>query len=260
MKKYTVLILAGVKTSFKYRFKIITSILFNSIYLCLLYFVWRSIYNDKITISGLTFLQTYTYMCISTVLTHLFNSRTDWKMSMRVVNGSIISYYTKPLPVQRQFFFEAIGNVCVIFLLVVMPVVLVVLRIRHLGIYMNFVFFLLSLLLAFAINFCMEYIVGTIAFFTESLWGIIILKNTLISFFSGGLIPLRLFPETMQSLLQWLPFRCIIDVPISILFEPNIGIDVIFALLVQLTWAIVLVLVSQLFFKISEKVLTINGG
>jgi ABC-type uncharacterized transport system permease subunit len=38
------------------------------------------------------------------------------------------------------------------------------------------------------------------------------------------------------------------------------GIDVIFALLVQLTWAIVLVLVSQLFFKISEKVLTINGG
>lgn len=260
MKKYTVLILAEIKSSFKYRFKIITTLLFNSIYLFLLFFIWRSIYESNETISGLTFIQTYTYMSISTVLISLFNSRTDWKVSMRVTNGSIISYYTKPVSVQLQFFFDAIGSMCVQFLLVTMPVVLIVTHVRKLGISLNVLFFIISLLLAFTINFCLEYIVGTLSFYTESLWGIIILKNTVISFLSGGLVPLYFFPDIIQPIIKWLPFRCIIDIPIDILFEQTKGVSTISNLLTQIAWVLILIIISRYFFHRSEKVLIINGG
>lgn len=262
MRKYTTLIEAGIKSSFAYRFKIITSLLFNVIYLYILFFIWKGIYSSHENIAGLTFKETYSYIAVSTVLTYLFNSRTDWRMSMRVLNGQIIGYYSKPLPIQLQFFFEAIGGVIVQFFIVLIPVIVFV-SIIGTGFpdYQNIIFFILSLPLAFIINFCFEYSIGTISFYTESLWGVIILKNTVIAFLSGGLLPVRFFPENIQVLIKWLPFRGIIDIPINILNGRSLNYaTLLWYIAMQTFWVVMLVWVSHSFYKKSEKVMIVNGG
>ncbi|SHO51313.1 ABC transporter permease [Anaerocolumna xylanovorans] len=261
MKKHTILIIAGIKSSFAYRFKIITSLFFNAAYLFILYYIWKGIYGSQETVAGLTFTQTYNYMAVSTILSSLFNSRTDWRMSIKVQTGNILGYYMKPLPIELQFFYEAIGNVMVQFFIVLSPVILFMAFTAGLTDYRNVLFFILSLPFAFIINFCFEYIIGTISFYTESLWGIIILKNAVVSFLSGGLIPLKFFPESVRNVIKWLPFRGVIDIPLEILFGyiSNYGF-VLKNIAIQVFWAVILVWISRCFYKKSEKALIVNGG
>ncbi|MBZ4249224.1 antibiotic ABC transporter permease, partial [Streptococcus pneumoniae] len=55
--------------------------------------------------------------------------------------------------------------------------------------------YLLSLILAFLINFFFNICFGFSAFVFKNLWGSNLLKNSLVAFMSGSLIHLSFFPK-----------------------------------------------------------------
>ena len=82
--------------------------------------------------------------------------------------------------------------------------------------FINFLLFIFVIILILPISFFIQMIVGTIGFYTNSIWGMQILRQSTISIFSGLIAPLTLFPEWFQKIANILPFKEFIYTPINI--------------------------------------------
>jgi ABC-2 type transport system permease protein len=121
--------------------------------------------------------------------------------------------------------------------------------------------FPVSLLLAFLVSFCFDYIVGLMAFYTESVWGLSITKEIVVTVLSGALVPLQFFPDGIQRVLLWLPFQAIYHAPLMMMTRPALPLESYLpALGSQLTWAVVLFALARVFYNQAVKVLRISGG
>ena len=89
------------------------------------------------------------------------------------------------------------------------------------------------------------------------------MKETIVLLLSGATIPLAFFPETLRHIVDMLPFRAVYDVPLTILLRKN-GSDTFTGMLTliafQMGWAIILTILSNLFWNHSVKKITVNGG
>ena len=111
------------------------------------------------------------------------------------------------------------------------------------------------------INYSVDFIVGTICLYTESIWGINIMKQVIVLLLSGAVIPVAFFPETFKKVVYCLPFRSIYDAPLSILLSNGVmSPDIIKTLLTQLLWCVVMTAASVLFWNVSLRQITVNGG
>jgi ABC-2 type transport system permease protein len=121
--------------------------------------------------------------------------------------------------------------------------------------------FPISLLLAFLISLSIDYFIGLMGFYSESVWGLSITKEIIVTVFSGALVPLQFFPEAIQKVLFWLPFQAIYHTPLMMLTRPNQSMAIFLPMLaVQMVWAIVLFIAARLFYHQAIKVLRIAGG
>jgi ABC-2 type transport system permease protein len=121
--------------------------------------------------------------------------------------------------------------------------------------------FPISLLLAFLISFSIDYFIGLMGFYSESVWGLSTTKEIIVTVFSGALIPLQFFPEAIQKVLYWLPFQAIYHTPLMMLTRPQQGLDIFLPMMaVQLAWAVILFVAARLFYNQAIKVLRIAGG
>jgi ABC-2 type transport system permease protein len=121
--------------------------------------------------------------------------------------------------------------------------------------------FPVSLLFAFLISFSFDYFIGLLAFYSESIWGVSITKEIVVTLFSGALIPLQFFPDVIQRVLYWLPFQAIYHTPLMMITRPSLGWDVFLPmLLVQVFWSAALFILTRLFYNQAIKVLRIAGG
>jgi ABC-2 type transport system permease protein len=99
------------------------------------------------------------------------------------------------------------------------------------------------------------------AFYSESVWGLSITKEIVVTVFSGALIPLQFFPDGMQKVLFWLPFQAIYHTPIMMVTKADQGLHVFLPmLLIQVLWAVALFSLTRLFYMQAIKVLRIAGG
>ena len=106
-------------------------------------------------------------------------------------------------------------------------------------------------------------LVATLCLYTESTWGINIVKETIVMLLSGVSIPLVFFPQKAAMIVRMLPFRAIYDIPLSILLMKN-GSDNLYGLLtllgLQLAWIVILSIAGNAFWNHSIKKITVNGG
>jgi ABC-2 type transport system permease protein len=126
---------------------------------------------------------------------------------------------------------------------------------------LGLILFPFSLILAFLISFCFDYFVGLSTFYTESIWGISITKEIILTVFSGALLPLQFFPDAVQKILLALPFQAIYHTPLMMVTRPNQGWETFGPMMiVQIFWVIALFLLTRLFYNQAIKVLRISGG
>jgi ABC-2 type transport system permease protein len=77
--------------------------------------------------------------------------------------------------------------------------------------------FALSLPLAAAVAFLLDFALGSLAFWVDDVQGLIRVKALVGAFFSGQLVPLALFPPSLQPLLEAQPFRYTLSFPLEVL-------------------------------------------
>ena len=263
MRSYWPIARATYMIGIVYRFGFLFTIFGNLVYLGVAYYLWQSIYRSSNTIRGLTFNETYIYVALGSAIFILLKTYADWIIHYEIREGAIATYLTKPMDFQIYALFANLGSLLMNLTAITVPTVLVMAFIFKVNFSFGIGLFLfpVSLLLAFLISFSIDYFIGLLGFYSESVWGFSITKEIVVTIFSGALIPLQFFPDAIQRVLYWLPFQAIYHTPLMMITRPAQSLAV-FApeLAVQLAWAILLFFLARLFFNQAIKVLRIAGG
>lgn len=263
MKAYLANAKAMFMAGLAYRSGFIFTILNNLAYITIAYFLWRSIFQGREVLKGLTFDQTFLYVTIASSLIVMLKTWTDWEISFQITQGSIIMSLVKPVNFQWLMMSQSAGFCLINLVSVVVPSLLVLVFVFKVPINngIGLLFFPIALVFSFILTTTIDYMIGLTSFYTESIWGISTTKEIIIAFLSGSLIPLQFYPEAAQNVLKLLPFQAMYYLPLMMLVEPDKRpADYLTSIGVQVIWVIVFLIVARLFYNRAIKVLRVSGG
>ncbi len=265
IKKYLTLTRAGIIEALQFRLATFVIMIGNLLYLIVVYFLWKAIYDSSGTdvVNGMTFFDTLIYVVLATALFNFMEMYTVWEMGRNIQSGKIVLDLLKPMKYRSFLFWSFSGTFVTNFFLTFLPTFIIVALVTHGAIHIgiNLVFFVMSVVMAIIINYSIDFIVGTICLYTESIWGINIMKQVIVLLLSGATIPLAFFPDAFRKVLEYLPFQSIYNAPLSILLEIEPEPEkMLYTLGVQLLWCVVMTVLSVLFWKTSLRKITVNGG
>lgn len=250
------------KEGLYYRFDLLLYI-FNFIVEITVYiFIWLAIYNNGNQIQGMTFEQITTYYILVVSLSPIINWGINEIMGNAIREGEILRELLNPISYFNYYFGIRIGEliestivgvltfgICSILFGVLLPN----------GI-LNFLFFIIIVFLAVIVVYFFELLIGMTAFYTNSIWGVEIFKRAVLSIFSGMIAPITLFPEFLQKIANFLPFKDCIYTPINIYFGELTNMEILQVIMKQCIWIVVLYIIAKIIFNKAIKNITVNGG
>ena len=119
-------------------------------------------------------------------------------------------------------------------------------------------YFVYSIIIGLVIANEIQLIIVILAIKNSTSIGVIDLIMAIELFFSGGLLPLNIFPEWLYRISLYLPFSAQIYLPISIILGTEGSIPKL--LLLETFWALALLLVSYLVYDKERKKVYVQGG
>ena len=195
----------------------------------------------------------------ATALFNFMEMYTVWEIGRNIQSGKIVLDLLKPMDFRRYLFWAFSGTFVTQFFFTFLPTFIVVCVVTKgaipLGI--NLLYFAVSVVMAVMINYSVDFIVGTICLYTESIWGINIMKQVVVLLLSGATIPIAFFPEPLKTVVYYLPFQSIYNAPLTLLLNAE---DVLKTLGIQLFWCVFMTVISKLFWQVSLRQITVNGG
>lgn len=263
MRTYLAVLRGTLMAEMAYRASFIFVFLGNLLYLCVAYFLWRSIYQNTETIHGLSFNDTFIYVGLGSTIFVMLKTYADWQIAHDIGDGSISIYLSKPVDYELYSLSTSLGSALMTLIVISIPALIMMVLIFKVTFTLGpgLLLFPVSLALAFVIGFCFDYITGLMSFYTESIWGISTSKEILISILAGALVPLQFFPDNIQNILRVLPFQAIYFTPLMMVTRPNQDWGTLFSALgVQAFWVVILFIVTRLFYNQAIKVLRVAGG
>lgn len=260
---YRAIVRASLQVGVAYRLGFFFTVLGNLTFLALTYYLWQAIYGDTTTLNGLTFDQAYLYVALGSTMFVLLKVYTDWALAWDIRDGTIAVSLARPLDLQGFYLADALGRMLMNLVAVTLPAVLLVFGVYRIDLPRGPGVWLLplSFALAFGISFCFDWVVGMFGFTTESVWGMSIVKESLLIALSGALVPLAFFPSPFDTVLALLPFAAVFHAPVGMIAESDAGWSTLLGRLgLQVVWLVVLWAVTRLVSERSMRDLRVAGG
>ena len=99
-----------------------------------------------------------------------------------------------------------------------------------------------------------------VTFYIMNPSGIRLISASLVEFLAGGVIPLPFFPDKLEKFISLLPFASMQNVPFRI-YSGNIsGSELHVSVLLQVFWAVVLILLGKHMMNDAVKKVRVQGG
>lgn len=232
------------------------------------YYLWRAVFQSsgQTELEGFSLSVILVYIFMSEISSKIVDNRTDANIAEEVLDGSISMNLIKPVNYRTRLLFSTLGSSIYRFIAVGIPIWLGLELYRYFALGENFhslqivLLYLISISLSLGIIFLINFTYGLLSFYITNLWGFRQMKNVIIVFLSGRLIPLVFFPDWLQKVLNFLPFSSINYTPVMIYIGKYTGVQIIYSIALQLFWLISLFYLSEFAWKRSVKRLTILGG
>ena len=232
------------------------------VWLVLLNAFWRAVYVDQAAINGLPLTLTLNYILLAQVVGGILQSDAFWTVGRLVRDGTVAIELLRPLDLQLRIYAEVLAS-SLLTLLLKTPLLLVsifgfgVTLPDHVGVWAAF---LLTLLGGQAILFCVDWIFSCAAFYTTEVWGLAVLREGIVTFFAGVLLPLTLMPDWLRTIAELLPFAQALAVPVGLLsgMTPLSAVGGI--VLLQAGWLALLIPLSRFVFSRAVRRVVVQGG
>ncbi len=268
LNTYKGFVRAGVQSSMAYRSSFMCYMAGETLYCFVMFFIWKAVFaaSGEGQFMGFTLTDMTVYVFLSNLVRFLTSSDSTQNLAEEIRDGSIIMRLIKPVNPDFSLLATELGNTAVTMIFIFLPVMAGVEIYRYVTLgYVafqlgNFLCFLLSCLLSYLLSFYLNLLFGYLAFFLMNIWGFSILKNSIISFFSGSLIPLAFFPDAFRRILEQLPFASLVYVPTMVYMGKYTGSELAVILLKQVLWIGVFVAISRLLWHWAKNRLAVQGG
>lgn len=264
MRKYLAIYRNTLLTTLSFRGEFFITSLTNLLFIVIIYNIWKSVYtNVPYKLNGMTFNDTFIYLSLGSSLFIIFMTWCEWMVSSFIISGDIVKFLIKPFDFQHYMLANSLGILTFKLITASIPTAILLFVVFPTDITFgpNILFFLLSVLLAFLISFHFDFIIGVTSFYTESIWGIVVTKEAIVMLLSGVLIPIPFFPGPMQTILMYLPFQAVYNIPLSILISDGMSLrEYVVKILIQCVWIVVFYFFSRAYYARAVRVLTVAGG
>ena len=256
------------KTQMAYRGAFYLFILISTFGSFVSYFLWSAIYGSSgsAVLGGLTRNEMTVYIFMTYVTGSIVAiSISEW-VSEDVVKGTVAMQLIKPIDYRLSLIARALGQMLYQFIL---PAVFIWIGLEFYKCFAlgmgftpisNVALYLASCLMSFLIFVLFDFCVGMIAFFTSYIFGLFLVKEALMSFLTGQLIPLSFFPAAVQRVFDFLPFSSMIYAPVMIYLGKYQGTELVWVLVRQLVWVLLLYGLGTLIWNRVTKRLVVLGG
>ena len=188
------------------------------------------------------------------------------KCAKEIENGDVCYKFVRPINLYNQWYFEHLGYKLSATLLRFLPIILVAfllpssIKLSLPANFSAFLLFLITLIIGALLTSAISMIVVFLTFKTQSAKGTQTIVNTLCGVLGGLFIPIPLMPQAIQNILNYLPFRFIVDLPFRI-YIGSIGLkNALMFTAISFAWLIILVVVGKLLMKQALKKTVIQGG
>lgn len=225
--------------------------------------VLLALYGEREEMLGYTVEGIVTYAALTQAVIGYLNLFMWSEMADSVHNGEVAADLLKPLNYFTLWLAQDMGRAMVNFLLrgvTIMTIYAFVVDLAYPTSTMQWGALALTVVLSWLISFGFRFLINLTAFWTPNARGII-RSGFVISWFASGLLmPLRFFPEWVQTLIYLTPFPYMLNAVVEIYVGVAQGWEVMEILLVQCAWVIGLILACQLLLLRGIRRLVILGG
>jgi len=247
MSKYLQILKISFQQEFTYRLNFIMWRVRNVIQILVFFFLWSSVFAvqgsnyfgyDKEKIIAYAFLLIF-------VRAIVMSSRSV-DVAGIISNGELSNLLIKPVNFFKYWITRDISSKSLNIIFSIFEIVILFLILKpNIFIQTNFfqiILFIISLLIAALIFFCIAMLTSFIPFWIpEVSWGAQFLVIVVfVEFLSGAFFPLDVFPETVFKILRFTPFPHLIFVPIKTYLGVESLSTTFVSLSIGLTWSLIL--------------------
>ena len=257
LEKYLSIIVISIKASSAYKIKLFFYALTGITQFISYHYLWSSLYNDGREYNGFTGGTILTYFVVSFLIQSIIPRWIAMEIGWGVKRGEIINVFLKPIGFRKYYLLYAFGDVIFTLIFMGLPIMLIAFLSASLVPCGNILFFMFSLIISYGIAFNLFYLVGLISFVTTNIWGIFLTFDLVNLFLSGALLPLQFMPRWLVMVIKILPFRYIVDFPISVWLTGKTDINEIF---IQILWFVLLSIITNFVYRRAISRLDIFGG
>jgi len=161
-----------------------------------------------------------------------------WEMTQEIRQGTMALRLLRPI---HPFVSYASSNLAALPLrgMLAVPLLVVMLVVTPQGLTHDIRFLaaaVLAIAFAWALNFLIMACIGCVAFYAESATSLFEVWLGVWMILSGYLLPLALFPAPVRAVNEYLPFRLMVDLPVSLMLGRLDGQAALTGLATQAVW------------------------
>lgn len=208
-------------------------------------FVWyiASIYSDSI---DSTFAELFSYFLVANSIATLSMAQTGnlgRTIRKSTKSGSLNQVIIKPIRIIPYLVAETIGTIAINYTVAICMLILGLVLNPMDNPLVQLPLFILFFIFAICISFAFNIIEGALSFVWAEISGFKNAFRHVFRLFSGTLVPIVFFPDSLQFFVNWLPFAPVVAFPQAALRATDIS-DLLPYLLNSIVWSVILVTFS----------------
>lgn len=266
LAKYRRVFVLGIQSSMEYRANFFLSILSTFFPMLIQFFLWSAVFTSTSNerVYGYTYMQMITYSFLAGIVSKVVATGFQSGISQEIKNGGLNKFIVQPIKFSYYKICDFLGQkvIQLLFMLVLASIILGIFNV-YLGLVLELhriILFIAALLLALMLNFVIFYSLSTLAFWTSETWGIFGSFAVVGNIASGGVFPIDIFGKTIQTILNYLPFKYVIYFPINVL-NGRLDVNQVFiGMFVQICWIIIVGILAKILWKLGTKKYIAAGG
>lgn len=253
------------KGELQYRAKAISGVA-TQIFWGLMYIYLYTAFMGGKVIEGFSLQQMVTYVWLGQAFLVIRFLDLPKNCAKEIENGNICYKFTRPINLYNQWYAEYLGYKLSAMILRCLPLIIFAfimpssIRMMLPASFSAFLLFVLSLIIGTLLNSALSMIIVYITFKTLSAKGTTSICNTVCGVLGGLYIPLVFMPQSVQNVLNYLPFRFTLDLPARI-YIGNVSITqgLIF-IGISFAWLVAIILIGKFLIGRAGKTAVIQGG
>lgn len=249
MNKYVEIAKIYMKAQLVWRADALFNIIFTITKILFAYLLWGVIFDSRTEVAGFSFDSMLSYYIISTLLNQLdMSSGISGEISTRIRNGTFSKYMVIPVNMEKYFIAMEAGVVAyyLVFYFIAAIIWIFIFQIKFVFT-MNLAAITCALLMIFfGLLFMVQlnYYLGLLTLKYEEIGTFLMIKNNIVAFVTGSIIPLVLLPEVFISIMRLFPFYYVTYFPAMIL-TGRYHDEMVAGLLIIIAWCVFLQFLIQ---------------